>query len=282
MDRTERLVLGTADLRDDELTVSLLDRFHAAGGRRLDLANVYGDGEASRGARRWLAQSRKRDDVVLYVKGCHPPFCSPSLVKVEVERARSLLGVDTLDVFMLHRDDASVPIAAFADALREQVDAGTIESFGVSNWMIERFEALAAELGPDAHRLVVFSNHFSLVTMVTPTWPGCLAMTKENIATLERSGVTALAWATLAGGYLAGHDIASWSSPENDERRRRAGELAVERRTTAPSIALAYVLHQPTNVLAAIGTRSEQHLDELVTAARFELSADELAGLENL
>ena len=88
MDRTERLVLGTADLRDDELTVSLLDRFHAAGGRRLDLANVYGDGEASRGARRWLAQSARRDDVVLYVKGCHPPFCSPSLVKVEVERAR--------------------------------------------------------------------------------------------------------------------------------------------------------------------------------------------------
>jgi aryl-alcohol dehydrogenase-like predicted oxidoreductase len=107
-------------------------------------------------------------------------------------------------------------------------------------------------------------------------------MTKEDIARLERSVVTALAWATLAGGYLAGHDIASWSSPENDERRRRAVEFALERRTTTPSIALAYVLHQPANVLAAIGTRSDQHLDELMAAARLELSADELAWLENV
>ena len=79
--------------------------------------------------------------------------------------------------------------------------------------MLKRFEALAAELGPDAHRIAVFSNHSSLVTMVTPTWPGCLAMTRED---------------------------------------------------------------------TAIGTRSEPHLDELMTAARFELSADEIASLENV
>jgi hypothetical protein len=62
----------------------------------------------------------------------------------EIDRARSLLGVDRLDVFVLHRDDPSLPVAAWADALQEQVAAGTIGAFGVSNWTVDRLRALHA------------------------------------------------------------------------------------------------------------------------------------------
>jgi aryl-alcohol dehydrogenase-like predicted oxidoreductase len=280
VDNLPRLVLGSADLRDDDLTPRLLDCFHAAGGRALDLANVYGDGDSSRAVGRWLRQGGRRDALRLYVKGCHPPFCSPSVVGVEVDRARSLLGIDTLDVFMLHRDDPGIAVAAFAEALLDQVERGVIQSFGVSNWLLPRFEALTAALGSEAQRLVVFSNHFSLATMVTPTWPGCLAMTKDDIVALDHAGVTALAWATLAGGFFAGRDLQSWESKENAERRNRAEELAAGLSTTAPAIAVAYVLTQPPHVLATIGTRSERHLDELMAATRLELSSEDVAWLE--
>jgi aryl-alcohol dehydrogenase-like predicted oxidoreductase len=273
-----RLVLGSADLRDDAVTPELLDRFHEAGGRALDLANVYGDGESVAAIGRWLTRSGA--DLMPYVKGCHPPFCSPSLVYAEVERARSALGVDALPVFILHRDDPTVSVSAFAEALLTEVGQGRIQAFGVSNWTLGRFRALHTELGSDASRLTAFSNQFSLAEMVTPTWPGCLSMTAQEIVSLERDGVTALAWASLAEGFFAGRDRPSWAGERNQERRARARELAEERGTTPTAVALAYVLHQPSHVLALVGTRSRAHLDELITATTLQLTPADLARLE--
>ena len=135
-------------------------------------------------------------------------------------------------------------------------------------------------MGADASRVTAFSNQFALAEMVTPTWPGCLSMTAEEIVSLERDGVSALAWASLAEGYFAGRDRPSWTSERNQEKRTRARELAQERGTTATAIALAYVLHQPSHVLALVGTRSAAHLDELIEATMLQLTAADLAWLE--
>ena len=124
-----RLVFGTYDVPEP----GLLDRFVARGGRALDVANVYRDGESARAVGRWL---RGGADVAVYAKGCHPPHCAPALVRPEIDVARSLLGVDRLDVFLLHRDDPSLPVAAWADALQAQVAAGTIGGFAcpIGRW----------------------------------------------------------------------------------------------------------------------------------------------------
>jgi aryl-alcohol dehydrogenase-like predicted oxidoreductase len=275
-----RLILGSADLKGDRATVAVLDTWYAAGGRMLDLANVYGEGESERAIGRWLAVDGRRGEFTLLVKGCHPPFCDAALVEQEVEVARSTLGVDALDVFVLHRDDPSTPVEAFAEALMREVERKTIGAFGVSNWELPRFQALRLALGSDAGRLTVFSNHFSLAEMVEPTWPGCLAMSKADIAALREDHVIALAWASLAGGYFAGREVTSWDSPENEGRRARAAELAQRRGTTVPGIAVAYVLAQGPNVRPVVGTASVPHLSELISAAELTLHPDELAWLE--
>jgi len=269
--KIDQIVLGTADLRDVPETGKLLDRFHDAGGRSIDLANVYADGEAQRAVGRWLRSSDA--EMTLYAKGCHPPYCSPSLVGAEVDKARSDVGVERLDVFMLHRDDTSLPASAFGGALLEQVERGAIAGFGVSNWTLARLVELRDALEGDAGKLVSFSNHFSLVEMVEPTWPGTLGMSTDDLAELDALGVTPIAWASLAAGYVTGRDDRSWDSPNNEERRRRAQQLADERGTTATTVALAFVLNQPVRVLAAVGTRSEAHLDELLGAATLPLDA---------
>ena len=56
-----------------------------------------------------------------------------------------------------------------------------------------------------------------------------------------------------------------------------AGELG----TTAPAVALAYVLQQPDFVLPAFGSRSVAHIDEAFAAAELELTPDQLSWLEH-
>ena len=219
--------------------------------------------------------------MTLYVKGCHPPRCAPELVADEVDTARANLGIDALDVFILHRDDPKVPVDAWAESLVEEVEHGRIGAFGVSNWTLERFRELEAALGDDRAGLKVFSNHFSLGTMVTAPWPGCLAITKGELGELANGPTLVLAWASLAAGYFAGGDTPDWESPENEARRVRAEKLAAERGTSATAVALAYVLGQPPHVSPVVGTRSAERLEELIGAASLELSCDEVTWLEN-
>jgi aryl-alcohol dehydrogenase-like predicted oxidoreductase len=281
MDARERVVFGTFDLPDTALAPRLLDRFYAGGGRALDVANVYRDGEAARAAGKWLRGRSSADGVVVYAKGCHPPYCSPSLVAAEVDKACELLGVDRIDVFILHRDDESLPVGTFAEALLEQVATERIGGFGVSNWTLARTRDLRMHLdGADATQLVAFSNHFSLAEMVTPPWPGCLAVTREELDSLGELGLKLLAWSSLATGFFGGRATPHWDSPGNFERRDRAAELAERLGTSTSSVALAYVLNQPEHVLPVVRTGSEAHVDDALEAASLELSGDQLDWLE--
>jgi aryl-alcohol dehydrogenase-like predicted oxidoreductase len=274
-----RIIFGTLDLPDGDRGARLLDRYVDAGGWALDVANVYQDGEAARTVGRWLARGSRP---ALYAKGCHPPRCGPDLVAGEVDHARTLLDADFLDVFILHRDDPSVPVSGWAEALLGEVDAGRIGAFGVSNWTVERARELREHLDViGADGLQAFSNHFSLARMVSAPWPGCLALSEDDLRAVGELGMTVLAWSSLARGFFAGHDTPEWDSPSNRARRDRAGQLAARLGCSVSAVALAYVLHQRDHVLPVVGTRSEAHLDEALGAAAIQLSADDVAWLED-
>jgi aryl-alcohol dehydrogenase-like predicted oxidoreductase len=281
--RRSRIVFGTFALPDTAIAPALLDRFHAAGGRALDVANVYLDGEAARAAGKWLARS-KPAGVVVYAKGCHPPACRPELVGPEVEKALRLLGADHVGVFLLHRDDPNVPAEAWAEALQAEVAAGRIGAFGLSNWTLARTRELAAAVarnsGDGCDGLVAFSNHYSLAEMVSEPWPDCLAVSAAELAELGAMDLRVLAWSSLATGYFAGREQPSWSSPANAARRERARDLAARRGVSPTAIALAYVLHQASHVLPVIGTVSQDHLGEALGAAAIELTPAEAGWLE--
>jgi aryl-alcohol dehydrogenase-like predicted oxidoreductase len=279
-----RVVLGSADLADDELTTRLLDQFYDAGGRAIDLANVYGDGASERAVGRWLRARSGREDVALFVKGCHPPYCDPASVSDEVDEALANLGADRLDVFVLHRDDLAVSVGAWAEALEREVERGAVKGVGVSNWTTDRFVALSEALSGD-DRLTVFSNHFSLAQMAAPPWPDCFEVDAGTAGELVRSGVTVLAWASLAGGFLSGRESLgpairrSWETPLNQRRLERAVELAEKLGETPATIAIAYVLAHE-GVRPVIGTRSPEHLDQAVAAERIHLDPDQVTWLE--
>ena len=156
----------------------LLDRFVARGGRALDVANVYRDGESARAVGRWL---RGGADVALYAKGCHPPHCAPALVaagdRPSPARCWAWTGSTCSCCTATTRRCRWRPGRT---RLQEQVAAGTIGAFGVSNWTVDRLRALHREV--DGGPLRAFSNHFSLADMVSPPWPDCLAVTARRAA----------------------------------------------------------------------------------------------------
>jgi aryl-alcohol dehydrogenase-like predicted oxidoreductase len=56
--------------------------------------------------------------------------------------------------------------------------------------------------------------------------------------------------------------------------------LAEELGVSAAAVALAYVLHQPPHLLAAVGTRSAAHLDEALAGREISLTPEQLSWLE--
>ena len=116
---------------------TLLDRALELGINTFDTARVYGESEASLGG--WVKARGNRDKVVLLSKGGHPVIQftekGPEVLKRRITREdiRSdlettllKLGVDELDIYLLHRDDPSVPVGEIAEWMDELVKEGKL------------------------------------------------------------------------------------------------------------------------------------------------------------
>ena len=155
------------DLPDTSLAPRILDRFYAGGGRALDVANVYRDGESAKAVGRWLHDRHSPDGVVVYAKGCHPPNCLPELVSSEVDKARRAARRRADRRLRPAPRRAVAPGRRLCGRPPGAGRCGKIGGFGVSNWTVPRLRELQCYLdrvGEDG--LVVFSNHFSLAEMV--------------------------------------------------------------------------------------------------------------------
>ena len=182
-------------------------------------------------------------------------------------------------MFLLHRDDPSLPVAAWADALQEQVAAGTIGAFGVSNWTVDRLRALHREV--DGGPLRAFSNHFSLADMVSPPWPDCLAVTAAELRSLAGAGPD------------GDHVVEPRDRVLRRPRRRRLGQRPqprAPRRAPATSRAISARRRRrsrsptcspsPSTCWPAVGTTSGAHLEDAFAATELSLTPEQLAWLE--
>src|SRR5207248_1237548 len=174
---------------------------------------------------RWLRERGCRGDVVVVTKGGHydeetgRQRVTPGDVEADLEESLAALGVDAVDLYLLHRDDPSRPageIVEHLDALRK---SGRIRSFGGSNWTTARLEEAGS-------RFACSSPGLSLAVPNEAPWPGCVTIHEPAaLAWYERTQLPVLAWSSQAAGFFAGVDGRVYSSAANDERRRRAGEL---------------------------------------------------------
>ena len=289
-----RHAYGTPDLDESRAT---LDAALDAGVTLFDTADMYGEGANEE----FLAPFVRahRDRIVLATKfgfttdGNGPVGLDgrPERVAGCVDGSLRRLGVDTIDLYYLHRVDPQVPVEETVGAMAEQVAAGKIRALGLSEASAEDIRKAAA-----VHPIAALQSEFSIFTRDVEDGP--LQAAREvgaglvPFSPLGRGLLTAGRAAIAAA--LQGDDfrttIPRWQG-ENLEANLRlvdridavAAELSSDGATvTAAQVALAWVLAQGDDVVPIPGTTRRKHLADNLGAADVVLSAAQLAELTEL
>lgn len=156
--------MGTAVSRDQAFR--LRDHFVDHGGTFIDTARAYaiwepgGEGASETTIGEWLASRPHRDRVIVATKGGHPAWTdlhSPRLSRQDVtddcEQSLSALGLDTIPLYWLHRDDPTRPVEDIIATLEWLRERGKIRYYGFSNWSTARMKvALRYTTVPGSHR----------------------------------------------------------------------------------------------------------------------------------
>ena len=282
----------------------LLECFLEAGGNCIDTAHIYSFGKSEETLGKWLQESGRRREVILITKGCHPavnredifgsPWVSrltPEAIRIDLSESLERLQTDYIDLYLLHRDDESVPVGPLVEALNQEQASGSIKAFGVSNWRVERIaeaNQYAAEHGLSG--FIISSPNLSLAQPKKMVFPGTLFADEGTRQWHRTYQFPLLAWSSLATGFMSGKyrpDDQSnenmtqvYYSEENFERLQRAKELAARKNVTVAQIGLAYVLGQSFPVIALVGPATVSNLDDVLGALNVELNPKEIEFLD--
>ena len=302
-----RLVQGTVMLSSKKLDESfqLLDEVFEAEGNAFDLAHHYGNGDCERVFGKWLEARGVRDQVVILTKGAHHSIdrrrVTPFDITADLFDSLARLKTDYVDLYVLHRDDPNIPVGPIVEILNEHQRAGRIGAFGGSNWTIERIKA-ANEYARQHNRVpfAVSSPNYSLASQVQAPWDGCVTISgAENAAArtwYQQTQMPVFAWSSIANGFFAGKfdhrdrdafasqldpsSVKAYFSDENFERLKRVAHVAQEKGLTIPQIAMAYVLNQPLNLFALVGSQSGKEFQANTIALGTELTSAEMEWLD--
>ena len=287
------IVFGTAQLTDTARSRQLLDDVYSCGCRTFDTARAYAEGQSEICLGRWLRDSGVSRTVTIITKCGHPAqrsrlrYCD---LIYDLEASAEALGTDRFELVLLHRDDPRIPVDEIVHTVNSISRTHNVGAFGVSNWGVDRLSAAqqyAATRGLDGFRLS--SAQFSLAVWTAEPWPGCKSIAgpckAEDREWYKATQLPFMAWSSLAGGFFSETGTNSngsrgsahrakdvYRALENLERRRRAATLGEKKGATTPQIALAYVLSQPLNIVAAISTHNVSHVQENLRAVDVELS----------
>lgn len=283
---------------DVDSSYALLDRHLELGGSMIDTALVYADwlpdieracSEKLLG--RWLASRGVADTVIIATKGGHPdlgldpadriPRLDPSSLRLDVSRSLDHLGLSSLALWWLHRDDPRLPVTEILDAVEALRSEGLIAQWGVANWSAPRIADLRAAArvsgvpGPAAN-----SAGFALA----PPAPGALA---ADLTTLnldlhhfhERTQLPLLAYSAQAKGWLE-RAVRGEPSPHDalyDHGSTRVlasvlSDIGTELEASATEVALVALSLLPYPVSAVVGPGNLNQLESCWRAARLPLT----------
>ncbi len=301
-----RIILGTLLLANtDENTCSFLDSVYQMGGYALDTAHAYGDGASERVIGNWMEARENRSEVIVIDKGAHPSGgrnrVSPESIRQDLRESLRRLRTDYIDLYLLHRDDPTVPVGPVMEVLNDLKNEGKIVLFGASNWTHHRLEE--ASHYAEKNGLLPFSVsscQYSLAKQYDDPYPGTVSL-NSSIDDSERpwyakTQYPLLAWSSLARGFFSGKftrdnldtftdpqsliSIRCYAREDNFVRLNRARQLAEEKGTTVAQIALAYIFRQPINCFAITGALNITQFRENVEALKTGLTAREASWLD--
>ena len=283
---------------DEAGAFAVLDAFVDAGLDLLDTADAYPawvpgneGGESETMIGRWLARSGKRDRVVVatkVAKWARHPGLSPANIEAAADDSLRRLGIDTIDLYFAHEDDAGVPLADTLGAFSRLIERGKVRAIGASNYTAARFaEALATSARLGLPRYEVLQPEYNLVAR------------KEYEASLaplvQDAGVGVVCYYALASGFLTGkyrseRDLSKSAARGGAVKKyldargmtilAALDAVAAAHGASPVQVALAWLMARPGITAPIASATSEAQLEELIGAAQLTLAPDEIAALD--
>lgn len=271
---------------DEQLARRLVHRALDAGVNLFDTAETYAEGRSEE----VLGQAIRgiRDEILVVTKvgfaDLRPGALAYDKVVSACEASLRRLGIDCIDLYLLHRADRATPIEETLQALEDLIERGLIRKIGVDNfraWEIAGAVARQRTRGRPAFAAV--EVYLSLIGR----------QAEHEILPYSRAdGLGVLVHSPLAAGLLT----TAGDTPGARGRRRvgglpefdpdtRANALAVlqsvatARGVSKAQVALAWVLAQPGVSSAVIGARNIEQLGDSLAAADLVLDEGEIAQL---
>jgi aryl-alcohol dehydrogenase-like predicted oxidoreductase len=290
---------GTSEWRDwvldEDESREVIERAIDLGINFFDTANMYSMGESER-VLGTVLDDYDRDGQVVATKGYfqmdedNPNSGGLSRKAIEQELSNSLsrLGMDTVDLYQIHRWDYDTPIEQTLRALDDAVRRGQARYVGASSMWAHQFaDALRTSEREGLERFETMQNHYNLLYREEE---------REMLPLCENEDVGVIPWSPLARGYLTRphEQVEETVRGETDDHARehpyyegngrevneRVQELADEYDASMAQIALAWVLDKEWVDAPIVGTSSLEHLEEAVAALELDLSASDVEWLE--
>ncbi len=281
----------------------LYAQYREAGGNTFDTAHCYsfwlpkGHGASERALGHCIRKFNDRKNVVIITKGGHPAvlpdyprpdaYLAPETLASDIRDSLERLGFDSIDLYLLHRDDSRVPVNVIIDALNGHISAGRLRAIGVSNWRTSRIaEANAYAQSKGLQGFVASEPQFSLAHSNTPepqTDPANRYLYDPDLVWHTQSQIPVICYSPTAGGYFASDGLRGKGFENSISRARlvRAQQLAVQLVVTPNQIALAYLMALPFRVIPILGTGDPAHLADGLAAAKIHLAPDQVHWLRD-
>jgi aryl-alcohol dehydrogenase-like predicted oxidoreductase len=259
-----------------------------------DTANVYAYGSSEEILGRAIKDYANRDEVVIATKVFVPVGKGPNSgglsrkhILSQVDQSLTRLGMDYIDLYIIHRWDYHTPIEETMEALHDIVKAGKVRYIGASAmyaWQFQKALHVAEKHGWT--RFVSMQNHYNLIYREDE---------REMMPLCVEEGIAVTPYSPLASGRLARALSETSQRLETDPVAKkkydatadadrvvieRVAELAEKYGVPMAHIALAWMLHKAPVAAPVIGATKIPHLESAVAAVQVQLEPDDLAYLE--
>lgn len=274
----------------EEEALAIMDAAWGLGVTLFDTADAYGGGRSERAVGRWLADRRKRP--VVATKVFHSVDGDPNdrglareRVLRQIEGSLERLGVERVDLYLIHEPDPETPVEETLTAFDELVRSGKVGAVGASNVTAAQLrEALSVSEERGLARFEWVQNSYNLLEREDE---------EELLPVCAEHGLGYTPFSPLAGGWLTGKYRRDEAYPAGSRMTLRPDPYAAfedkrtfdglealdaaarERGVDMATLALAWVLSHPLVTAAVVGPRRPEHLEPARNAVAVELSAEE-------
>ena len=180
---------------------------------------------------------------------------SPQHVTASVDKSLSLLGVDVMDLLLIHRPDPLMDAQALGICLDGLIESGKLRGVGVSNFMPWDVDLLQSCM-----KYKLQTNQIELSLLQTAPF------VNGQLSHAQQHRMPIMSWSPLGGGRL--HSEAKSPGTAAARLAPRLAELAEAAGTDASAVALAWLMHHPVKVMPVMGSVDVSRIQKFADAEK--------------